>query len=230
MRLRGWRRLCFEAAKALGRWQAWRFDLHQWPPNYAVLPGLPRGAVVVDVGVGDNPDFSRELAERLDARCWLVDPTRKHRAVLQAYAARDPRFNYVCAALSAKRGHLEFFESDDNISGSLLATHRNVHGKPTTRYEVPTLSLDDLIAEVGGRIDVLKLDLEGAEFELLFSIAPTTLAAIGQLYVEFHDGTVPELTGADRARAIERVERCGFRGIAFNGRDVLFVRDFRRAR
>jgi FkbM family methyltransferase len=229
MRLRGWKRLRFEVKRLFGRWEAWRFDLYEWSPNYAVLAGLPRGAIVVDVGVGDTPDFSRELADRLDAQCWIVDPTRKHRDILRRYAELDGRFKYLCVGLSAKSGRLEFFESADNVSGSFLATHRNIRGQPSTRYEVLVVSLADLLAEVGGRIDVLKLDLEGAEFELLSAIDSATIAAIGQIFVEFHDGTVPEFTETDRSRAIHRIENCGFRSIVFNGRDVLFIRDPRRA-
>jgi FkbM family methyltransferase len=198
--------------------------LHRWSPNYAVQPQLSNGACVIDVGVGDHPDFSEELARVFGARCLLVDPTRKHANVLNAWCDRDRRFGYLCAAVGATPGRMQFFESRRDVSGSIFSTHRNIAAGDVDTYEVPVVTLDDLLRQVGGHIDVLKLDVEGAEFEVLQKASPDALARINQILVEFHDGTIPEFSRRDRDSAIRPLVAAGFKAVEYNGRDVLFFK------
>src|SRR5262249_32599303 len=189
-----------------------------------VLPQLSSGACVVDVGVGDHPDFAKELAGKFGARCLLVDPTRKHSDVLNAWCDRDSRFQYLCAALGARSGRMQFFESRRDVSGSMFPTHRNIASGDVDAYEVPVVTLDDLLRRVGGHIDVLKIDVEGAEFEVLEQAAPGALERIDQILVEFHDGTIPEFSRADRDGAMRPLMASGFDAVEYNGRDVLFFK------
>jgi len=78
--------------------------------------------------------------------------------------------------------------------------------------EVAGRSLDSLIAETGApRIDLVKMDIEGAEVMVLQSVSSQTLARIGQMSVEFHSDPI---FGFPIARATEDVirslERQGF--------------------
>jgi len=198
--------------------------LHRWSPNYAVLPCLSRGARVIDVGVGDHPDFAEELARVFEARCLLVDPTHKHSSVLGDWCNRDSRFEYLRAALGPKPGRMQFFESRRDVSGSMFPTHRNIAAGDVDTYEVPVVTLDDLLEKVGGHVDVLKMDVEGAEFEVLEKATSDALARIDQILVEFHDGTIPEFSRSDRAKAIRPLIANGFSAVEYNGRDVLFYK------
>jgi hypothetical protein len=119
---------------------------------------------------------------------------------------------------------MEFFESRRDVSGSIFPTHRNIAKGDVERYEVPVVTLDELVQQAGGRIDVLKMDIEGAEFEVLEKAAPEALSRINQILVEFHDGTIPEFSRRDRQKAIRPLAAAGFKAVEYNGRDVLFIR------
>jgi hypothetical protein len=122
---------------------------------------------------------------------------------------------------------MQFFESRQEVSGSIFPTHRNVAAGDVDTYEVPVVTLDDLVRQVGGHIDVLKIDVEGAEFDVLERASSAALAEIDQILVEFHDGTIPEFSRRDRDRAIRPLIASGFRAVEYNGRDVLFFRSVR---
>jgi FkbM family methyltransferase len=230
MTIRGLGRLGFEARRARGHLLSWRMGLHRWAPNYAVLPRLSSAARVVDVGVGDHPDFADELARVFGARCLLVDPTRKHSNALTDWCRRHPQFTYLQAALGGTPGRMRFFESRRDVSGSMFPTHRNIAAGDVDTYDVRVVTLEELVQQSGGRIDVLKMDIEGAEFDVLERAAPEALSCIDQILVEFHDGTIPELSRRDRERAIRPLEAGGFKAVEYNGRDVLFVRPLARGR
>ena len=224
MRVRAIGRLALEARRARGRFEAWRLGLYQWRPNYAIVPAIPRGARVVDVGAGDHPDFAAELARAFAARCLIVDPTLKHAGVLQAWCERHQTCEYLRAAVGSTAGRMPFFESRHEVSGSLLRSHPNIADRPFDAYDVAVLSLSDVVDRAGGWIDVLKLDIEGAEFDVLERSPREALTRVGQIVVEFHDGTVPEFTIRHRRRAIARLLDAGFKAVEYNGRDVLFFR------
>jgi Methyltransferase FkbM domain len=88
--------------------------------------------------------------------------------------------------------------------------------------------LESLLTEMRPpRIDLLKMDIEGAEVMVLRSLSKATLQTIGQITVEFHSDPV---FGFQLRRDVEDVirllQRRGFICFDFSGRsrlDVLFV-------
>jgi FkbM family methyltransferase len=75
---------------------------------------------------------------------------------------------------------------------------------------VKSTKLNDFCREKKlNKIDLLKLDIEGAEIEVLEKLPPEFLAAIGQITVEFHDfldkAELPRIRSA-----VRRVQACGF--------------------
>lgn len=75
----------------------------------------------------------------------------------------------------------------NDLSGTWLSTTGVVHNawngeQPTTEMLVPTLTLDSLIS---GPIDLLKMDIEGAEQKVLMA-AQSGLKQVKEFFIEFH--------------------------------------------
>jgi hypothetical protein len=88
--------------------------------------------------------------------------------------------------LSVKTGSAKFYlpENPKGVSGSLVR-HDDVDEKKF--IEVPMKSFADMISEFCHQhIDVLKLDIEGAEYDVIDSILETPVR-IDQILIEFHD-------------------------------------------
>ena len=84
---------------------------------------------------------------------------------------------------------------------------------PLTGRGVPALGVIDILAEAGvERVDILKLDIEGAEVEVLSQGAEEWLGRVGVLVVELHDrlraGCSEALDACLSGRAVRR-ERHG---------------------
>jgi len=83
-------------------------------------------------------------------------------------------------------------------------------GAGQTAVTVKSTKLNDFCNEKKlNKIDLLKLDIEGAEIEVLEKLPPEFLAAIGQITVEFHDfldkAELPRIQSA-----VRRVKACDF--------------------
>jgi FkbM family methyltransferase len=99
-------------------------------------------------------------------------------------------------------------------------------------HKIKSISLDTLIKTNNiDVVDILKIDVEGSEFEILENISEETLQKINQITVEFHDFIDPKLKVSTK-KIISRMEASGYKSISkstdyMNGSehyDVLFYK------
>lgn len=201
-----------------------RYCLQRIGPSYFIRKTIDASSVVIDCGLGNDADFSDEIITRYDSQCHGVDPTRKHQEALAAVVSRHTnRLHLYPIALAGTTGSVTFREAVDQISGSVFDSH--VNAGHAISYTVPSKTLEDLIEHIGvARIDILKLDIEGSEYEVLASIGDDRLRSIGQLIVEFHHHCVGAFTSDDTKRAIGRLTALGFRSYSADGINFLFFR------
>jgi FkbM family methyltransferase len=199
--------------------------IRHFPPNYVYFDRLGPGSIVVDVGCGYEAEFSRHVIDRYGVRAIGVDPTRKHEPFLKDLERRSGgRFRHVPLAVTPQAGQLLFYESTQNESGSILATHTNVQHDDTTAYTVESVSLRELGQRLGvDRIDYLKLDLEGAEYGL-FDAPGEELRPFEQIFLECHHHCTQH-TFAETKALVRRVRRAGFRVFTLDRHNFLFYRD-----
>jgi FkbM family methyltransferase len=133
------------------------------------MAAVKPGAVVVDVGANVGI-YAISAAQRCgDAgRVLAFEPGPRARALLVGNVARN-RLQRKVKVLAACTGHydgvIEFDEAADSAMSSILSTSR---GGRVQRLTCPIKTLDTSVAEEGiGKIDALKIDVEGAEWMVL---------------------------------------------------------------
>jgi FkbM family methyltransferase len=120
------------------------------------------------VGAGGDISFDLELIRRFDARVRCIDPVAAYVTAAVEDAGDEPRFSAHRAAIALVDGPLQMQKthhpgSSSLSSANLYDTHDFVR--------VPGRTLQSLAAELGDeRIDLLKLDVEGAEYSILPTI------------------------------------------------------------
>jgi FkbM family methyltransferase len=155
------------------------------------------------VGAGPDVTFDLALLERFGARVRSFDPFYIFREMAEREAGDDPRYSFHEVAVAARNGPLLMYGRQDLEHGSVSAV--NLYGAPQS-FERPGRTLASLKTDLGDeRVDLLKLDIEGSEYDVL---AATDLGALGVrvLCVELHD-SVP----APHAVAlVERIRGQGY--------------------
>lgn len=195
-------------------------------PNFIYRPDLSPQSVVIDAGCSYEADFSVWMIRRHGVRAFGVDPTRKHGEALRSLEQQyGGRFVHVPCAISAVDGLVTFHESRQNESGSLLGDHVNVLHDEITSYEVDAVTLASLLGRLGlTTVDILKLDLEGAEYEILERATAEQLHPFRQMFVEFHHHAVSHYTERDTRRIVDLVAGCGFVTFSLDDHNYLFYR------
>lgn len=148
---------------------------HIWPKP------LGPQTIVVDAGA-HRGQFSEILIRDYGCRCYLIEANPAFALALKVEGAAG----IVSGALAARDGVTGFHSHMNPESGSILP------GLPGSSAgavsEVEMISLGTLMKRFNlTHIDLLKLDIEGAEFELLEATPDSILQSITQITVEFHD-------------------------------------------
>ncbi len=197
------------------------------PPNFIFFyPERDKQLITIDVGCGSVPEFSIHLIERYDAICYGVDPTEKHKSALSDLVLKHKdQFIHVPYGVCAENTTLNFFESNDNESGSLLTDHVNVIHDEGRSYEIKCLTPKSLLDHIRlDSADILKLDIEGAEYQLLESIDLRELRHFQQIFVEFHHHAIQSYTYSDTLKAVENLTTIGFESFTLDNHNYLFRR------
>lgn len=148
---------------------------------------LRDGWTYLDVGAAFG-DFAVWVAHRFPrSTVYACEPFPQSFDLLQHNLALNRIGNVkpLPYALGARSGPMRLYPSSAQaVEFSTVRAAPHAEG-----HEVQGISLDDLFRTLSlERCDFLKMDCEGAEFEILFAANPRTLGRIQHLCLEYHDG------------------------------------------
>ncbi len=173
------------------------------------LRGFPRGffqsePVVLDIGANVGY-FSFYLFSRFpNARIYAFEPVEKNFRQLQIYQASHPGFRLVAfpKAIAAQTGSITLYLDQGDSFTTSASIHRNPFGSDPV--QVPSSSLRDIFREEGiDQVDLLKLDCEGAEYGILYSLPAIFYKKIKAITLETHRGENPGETREELAGFLE---------------------------
>ncbi len=161
------------------------------------------GWTVFDVGAGFGDFAVRVARECPAARVFAFEPLPESFARLQEHVRANGVENVraFAQAVAGREGELTLY----TVTG-LSGQHRTAGDAARGRQEtvrVPATTLARAMDDHGlARCDFLKIDCEGAEYEILFEAGEETLARIGHIALEYHDAVTAH-THDELARFLE---------------------------
>jgi FkbM family methyltransferase len=174
--------------------------------SWTISPhGLGRDSVLYSFGVGRDISFEQAMIDRYGLTVHAFDPTPL--ALRWAKSQQLPeRFHLHELGLAAYDGSARFQPPSKAKFESFSMVRTSGQG---AAIEAPVRRLKSLIEMLGhAKVDVLKMDIEGAEYEVLSDILEPR-CAIGQILVEFHHRW-REIGAAQTRQAIATLARAGY--------------------
>lgn len=169
---------------------------------------LSASSVCYCVGCGEDVSFDLGLIELLGCEIYAFDPTPRAVIHVQQVAGANPRYHFFEIGLWHSDDTLKFFAPRDpeHVSHSLVDLQ-----KTDESIVVKVRRLANIMKELGHqRLTLLKLDIEGAEYNVLRSIIDDNIE-IDVLCVEYH-GYYNALDDNYRTRIRESVNSLLARG------------------
>lgn len=165
---------------------------------------LPPGAVVYSLGLADNIEFDLNLIRDFGSEVHGFDPTPASVEWLQRQEL-PPGFHHHNVAVAGHDGTLNFSLPDPGAGGCASAHLAAKAGTVT----VPCKRISTLMSELGhDHIDLLKMDIEGTEYEVIDEIIDQNIQ-IKQILVEFHH-RFPGIGMEKTISAVTALRRTGY--------------------
>jgi len=177
------------------------FGSRAYRHTFALIATLETGERVVDIGANVgfftlkalqvNPDIVVQAYEPMpdSAECWRANIALNrcsHRATLQQVAID------ACSATTT------MYLNGGHASASL-------HYPRGDRFVVEALGVNAALAALPGKIALLKIDIEGGEYEVIEALSEENWARIDAISIEIHGRA-----GKSRAALRNAIERRGF--------------------
>ena len=189
-----------------------------------------KNPLLIDCGLGRDISFPMEFLEKHNGYVIGIDPDPKSISFCEKIKPKN--MDLYKKAFWKKSGvALKFHlaRSVDKLpkgadeSGSVLSSHNYVDGG--MEIEVSTTSLSEILTFYNrSTCDVLKLDIEGAEYDVISDlISSGQIHSIDQLLVEFHHG-VTHFTINDTSKIVEDLKLANFKLIHIESRNYIFRR------
>ena len=180
---------------------------------------LTPSSVIYSAGVGKDISFEHALVDTYGVNIELLDPspTALETMALAANQRKELRFHKL--ALAGHTGTLEMAPPADPVEGSWISQTDSDHLAPPTPggVTVPCTTVGDLMRKLGHTsIDLLKIDIEGAEYQMLEAILQDH-TPIRQIAVEFHSGILPGIPRGLTIKTLLKLYRHGYRIIHKTG-------------
>lgn len=179
-------------------------------------------SIIYSFGVGDNISFDLEIGKKYNCNVYLFDPTPRSNEWI-AKQKLPKNLHFYPFGLANYDGKAKFNppKNPNHVSFSLIIPDLN---EKTINLDVKKIST--IMNELNhNKIDILKMDIEGAEYDVIEDIINSKIE-IAQILVEFHH-RFPTIGIQKSIMAIMQLKAAGYKifHVSNNGEEFSFILD-----
>ena len=162
--------------------------------------------VVLDIGA-NNGLFSLLMVNNGCKKVYAFEPNQDSLVNLKHLFKNTDTVTAIEKAVYINDNDIEFYVDPNNTTiGSVSEQHLLVNGSNVQKITVPAVSLKTFIQQHNlNRISLVKMDIEGAEYEIIEHIEDEVFDKIDSFLIEYHDNTDGRITGM-----IDTLKRKGY--------------------
>lgn len=180
--------------------------------------GLDERSIVYSGGIGRDVTFEHGLVKQFGCTVTLFDPSPTGSETMSLSENKIPHFKFRPVGLAGSCSTLRFAPPLRGVEGSWY-----IQSEAAATIELPCVDLHTLMGQNGDRrIDLLKIDIEGAEYDVIDDMLRRRVP-VRQVLVEFHHRNLPHIRRSQTIRAIIKLVAAGYRLINRTGDDHTFL-------
>lgn len=125
-----------------------------------------------------------------DTKIYMVEPDENNLEIISDMWSNSSQIKIIDKAISDVDGTIKFYLEDDlTVVSSIFETNALGNDKGRRAVEVQSITPDNLINNYidEDKIDLMKVDIEGAEYQFFESISEDSLSKIDKFIIEFHN-------------------------------------------
>jgi FkbM family methyltransferase len=165
-------------------------------------------SILYSLGVGEDISFDLAMIDRFHLQIYAFDPTPRSIEWMKSQKVPE-QFHFFDYGIASFDGSAMFYPRKDTQEGSYSMLQRRK--RKTEGIELSFHRLKTVMHELGHeKIDILKMDIEGAEYDVLDDLLAASIS-VDQLLVEFHHKRFKNVGVLDTRRAIKKLQKNNFR-------------------
>lgn len=175
----------------------------------SIIPRLGPEPIVVDVGANAGYFSFLVLSNVPAARIYAFEPFPPNYELLQKNVEQNPQSLERIATFPHAVGgegqtNLRLYYSRDDRYSFMASSDKDLFGGELVSIDVEVLSLPDIMNKQAlPRIDLLKLDCEGSEFDILLNTPQRIFDRIGEIVLEVHESPAFDRSRSDLASFLQ---------------------------
>lgn len=167
----------------------------------SVLPEIDaEGSTILDVGANEGDFIATVLENSHKIKCIGIEPHPRIFARLEArFAEQRARVELLNIGAGGEDGTLNLYDYSDGGGSPHASVFKEViediHKGAAQSWQVPVRRLDPIVAERGAKVSLVKIDVEGFEFEVLKGLSQTLKEQnVKYVIIEFNEMNVVSRT------------------------------------
>jgi FkbM family methyltransferase len=184
-----------------------------WSKRDYDIPGFKLSAGMTVIDIGANQGFYSLYAASHGANVYAYEPCADNFEVLKWNVAKnnlEERVKTFNEAVAGKKGEVKLFigldTSGDIMSRTASIRNSNRGGKDAISHSVRATTLDSILDDLRiEKCDLLKMDCEGAEYEILQNTSQRSFDKIARISMEAHENRIEEATNILKSAGFEIV-------------------------
>ncbi len=225
-----WRKLKFQIRVFLGKDVKPNIQLNipierygsEYGGWYICPDNIHSNAIIYSFGVGEDASFDMALIRKFGVDIYAFDPTPRSIEFVkkQNFTTKFKMHSYGVASFD---GNVSFNPPEDISHVSYTILDKPTKDKSIT---VSVFQLATIMKKLGHKyIDLLKMDIEGAEYEVIDDIINNNIP-IKQLLIEFHH-VFPNVGLSKTKDSISKLNLAGYKifAISDSGQEYSFIKD-----
>ena len=169
---------------------------------------VPVGSFIISAGIGEDISFDLKMIEKRGCHVVGIDPTEKARLFIEKQ--NPTNFTFINKPLFPSNEDIKIYKNTNPnyVSESIMPSHNMVS---SDHYITTAITLEELFEE-HKEISVLKMDIEGAEYNLLNDEKTLNLLeeqAIPQICCEFHH-FCSDYSIEDTKKCLDNLKKIGY--------------------
>jgi FkbM family methyltransferase len=146
---------------------------------------VQNGDVVLDIG-GNKGFFALNSIQKGASKVFCVEPVKDSFEQIVRISNNFSNIKPINKAVGENDGTIEMYIDKDSSATNCVTTHGKLFGRESNVIEVESININTLIGQIKNKINFMKIDCEGSEFELFKTISDSNLQNISKIVVETH--------------------------------------------
>ena len=150
---------------------------------------IPPGSLECVIDIGANVGMFSARVSGIAHRVIAYEPFPENFACLERNVASRSNVTPVCKAVAGEKGILRLYRPVKDALSGVYSSFQEMGGLMSEKYDnVSAITLDQLFSEhTIDQCDLLKIDVEGQEYDILYRTSDPTFERIIRIHGEYHN-------------------------------------------